>query len=118
MRWLDSMRAQNAYEYALKYSSSKRYGLNEDTVSAIEQCLVEGKAIAIQWLRSRLNSSGTVQVVYSESEVCVLEAESFLQNWPNIFTPGRDDAIILHNLTSEVVFYCHEDELEYGHRRV
>jgi hypothetical protein len=41
----------------------------------------------------------------------------FLAKWQDIFVPARDDAIVLHNLGAGVLFYCHEEELEYGHRK-
>jgi hypothetical protein len=31
-------------------------------------------------------------------------------------TASRDDVLILANDDDWVLFYCHEDELEYGHR--
>lgn len=117
VRWLDQEHAQHAYDYALKFSSPSRYGLNESTVANIEQHIIEGYSVADHWLKNRLNCRGTVQIVYSETEACVINAESFLQNWQQIFVPARDDAIILHNLDKTVVFYCHEEELEVGQRQ-
>lgn len=34
----------------------------------------------------------------------------------NLFVPGRDDAIVLHNLTGAALFICHESALEFGYR--
>jgi len=77
-RWLDQVKAKNAYEFALRYSSNKRYGLNEDSVSEVESLIIDSDPLAKQWL--------------------------------------NDDAVILHNLNKQIVFYCHENELEIGHR--
>jgi hypothetical protein len=116
VRWLSQEKAKNAYQYASKFSSSKRYGLNEVTVKGIDHLEIESYAVANEWLKSRIPSTGTVQVVYSESQVCILESGAFLANWQSIFTPARDDAIVLHDLEPTVLFYCHEEELEVGQR--
>lgn len=108
--------AKHAYEYALNFSSTKRYGLNEETVSAIDRIVIESYSVADQWLKNRINSEGTIQIVYSDTEACVVEAEKFLQNWKDLFVPSRDDAVVFHNLERTVLFYCHEEKLEVGQR--
>lgn len=115
-RWLEHERASNAYAFALKYSHPRRYGLNEGTVANIELHVIGSNTVAENWLKERLSAEGTVQVVYGDAEVCVLSAASFLRSWQSIFVPGRDDAVILHNVVDTVVFYCHEGELELGRR--
>lgn len=116
-RWLEPEKAQHAYDYALRYSHPKRLGLNEQTVSSIDRLVIESYAIAKAWLSSRMPATGTVQIVYSESDVAVMEAADFIGRWHDIFVPARDDAVVLHNLSSAVMFYCHEEELEMGHRK-
>lgn len=116
-RWLDASRAENAYNYALRFSADSRYGLSELTVSGIERLVIESYSVADAWLKSRMPSNGTVQVVYGEDEVCVLPALQFLEKWQHIFVPSRDDAVVLHSLSAGVLFYCHEEELEYGDRK-
>ena len=116
VRWLDNEHAKNAYEFALKFSDTNRYGLNQDSVNNIEQHIIESYSVADQWLKSRLCNEGTLQVVYGPDEVCVINSDEFLQNWQQIFVPSRDDAIIFHNLDKTVLFYCHEEELEVGQR--
>jgi hypothetical protein len=116
-RWLDPVHAKNAYNYALQFSAKRYYGLCETTVSSIEHLDIESYAVADAWVKARMSAEGTVQVVYGGSEVCVLPAAEFLANWQRIFMPARDDAIVLHNLSSGVLFYCHEEELEYGQRK-
>jgi hypothetical protein len=115
-RWFSQPKAQNAYDYALKYSSKKRYGLSAESISNIERLEIHSYRVANEWLKERLPNQGTVQIVYSESEVCVVSAEEFLAHWFEIFVPARDDAVIIHNLSTEVFFYCHEEELEFGFR--
>jgi len=112
-RWLS---AEHAYKYALSFSSTKRYGLNEETVSAIDRIVIESYSVADQWLKNRIDSEDTIQIVYSDTEACVVESEKFLQNWKDLFVPSRDDAVVFHNLERTVLFYCHEEELEVGQR--
>ena len=115
-RWLSAEHAKHAYEYALYFSGEKKYGLNENTVSNIDRIVIENHSVADQWLKSRINNEGTLQIVYSNTEVCVVDAEKFIQNWKDLFVPGRDDAIIFENPGQKVIFYSHEDELEVGQR--
>ena len=115
-RWLDLDRAKNAYNFALQFSHSQRYGLNETTVLGIEKLIIESPAVAKAWLKSRMPETGTVQIVYDDDEVCVIDTQDFIDRWHDIFIAGRDDAIVLHNLSRTVLFYCHEEELEIGQR--
>lgn len=75
-RWLDALRAKNAYDYALQFSAKTRYGLCEATVDRIEHLDIESRAVADAWLRRRLPIDGTVHVVYGDDEVCVVPAAS------------------------------------------
>jgi hypothetical protein len=116
VRWLSADAAAHAYEYARSFCSSQRYGLNEATVSGIERLEISSYSVAREWLKARLPASGTVQIVYSETQACVIDSSHFLDKWPDIFVPSRDDAVVLHNLESSILFYCHEEELEVGRR--
>ena len=117
-RWLDEKRAQNAYDYALKYSGKIEIGLNEETVYNIEKHIVSSESVAQAWVRQRLSNKGTVQIVYSPHEVCIVNAEDFLAKWISIFAPSRDDAMIIHNADTSVMFYYHEEWLYVGHRAI
>jgi len=116
-RWLDLVRAKSAYDYALQFGATRHYGLCKATVDRIEHLDIESYTVADAWLKDRMPADGTVQVVYGDDEVCVIPAAEFLAKWQDIFVPARDDAIVLHNLGTGVLFYCHEEELEYGHRK-
>ncbi len=118
IRWLDVEHAAHAYNYALGFSSNTRYGLKTDTVSDIESLIIESYSVADSWIKGRLSGAGTVQIVYGDDDVCVISAQDFLNTWQNIFVPSRDDAVVLHNLNESILFYCHEEELEFGQRRV
>lgn len=115
-RWLDAARAKHAYDFALQFSHKRRYGLDETTVIDIETHIIESQSIAKEWLKSRMLEVGTVQIVYGDEEVCVIEAKDFIEKWSDIFIAARDDAIVLHNLNRTVLFYCHEEEFEIGQR--
>jgi len=117
-RWLDLEHARHAYRFALQFSNKKRYGLDESTVDDIERHLIESPSVSHAWLKARVAAEGSVQIVYGEDQVCVIETKDFLDQWQNIFLPARDDAIVLHNLNRMVIFYCHEEELEVGLRNV
>lgn len=116
-RWLDAEHAKNAYDFALRFSDKGCYGLCSVTVDDIEHLDIASYSVADAWLKDRLPVEGTVQIVYGDDEVCVLSAEAFVANWKEIFVPARDDAVILHNLSAAVLFYCHEEELEFGYRK-
>jgi hypothetical protein len=77
-RWLTKDRAKNAYSHALKFSSDKRYGLNEQTTANIERHVIESRSVAKAWLRTRVRAEGTLQVVYGPDYVCVIDAAPFL----------------------------------------
>lgn len=76
-RWLDNEHSKHAYEYALRFSSREKYGLNPTTVSIIEKLIIQSYSVADNWLKSKISNKGTVQVVYSEHEVCVVSAQDF-----------------------------------------
>jgi hypothetical protein len=118
VRWLAPEKAKNAYQYASRFSSPEKYGLNELTIANIERLEIKSYSVATEWLKSRIKAIGTVQVVYGESQVCILGTDAFLKNWQNILTPGRDDAIVLHAEEPTVLFYCHGEEFEVGHRSI
>ncbi len=119
VRWLDDEHALNAFTYASTFYSTERFGerlLSVETVGEIERHVVRSATVAYQWLRDRFPSEGTVQVLFGKREVAVLDAKVFLSTWQDLFLPGRDDAIVLHNVENHVGFYWHEDELEVGRR--
>lgn len=116
-RWLDAEKAAHAYEFACEYVRPDRYGLREDRVAGFESLQIQSDSAASAWVAARFPAAGTVQIVYGPGEVCVIEAEVLRKSWLSLFVPGRDDAIVLHNLTEAALFICHESELEFGYRR-
>jgi len=116
VRWLSKEHAKNTYEYSIQFSSSTRYGLNEATVNEIKKLEIKSYSVAENWVISHLQSTGKVHVVFSEEEVFVLPTNQFLSNWHRMFLPSRDDAVILHSESKSILFYCHEEEIEFGYR--
>ena len=104
VRWLEPEKAKNSYQYALNFSSTQYYGLNPETVRDIEKLERYSDSVAKEWVKERLSSSNTVQVVSSDQLVFVIPADQFLENWQDMFLPVRDDAIILHNTNKTVMF--------------
>ncbi len=116
VRWLEPEKAKNAYQYALKFSSTQHYGLNPETVKEIVKLEKYQDSVAKEWVKDRFNTNGTVQVVLSDALVFVIPTDQFVENWQEMFLPSRDDAIILHNTDKTVMFLCHEEEIEFGQR--
>ena len=43
-----------------------------------------------------------------------MDSTFFVRNWQDLLMPSRDDAVILPEGRGVVLFYCHEDEFEFG----
>ncbi|WP_417763664.1 hypothetical protein [Shewanella sp.] len=115
-RWLDKPHAKHAYEFACSYSASDSYGLQPKKVQHIIQHQITSTSVASHWLATHFPNSGTVQIVYGSDCVCVVNTQDFLQHWDEIFMPGRDDALVIHNLSRVVLCYCHDQILSLGER--
>jgi len=46
-----------------------------------------------------------------------MDGSFFAENWQDLLCPSRDDAVILPDLGTGVLFYCHENTFEFGHRQ-
>jgi hypothetical protein len=117
--WAFEAEAQNIYSEAIKYASKTHYGLNEEEISTIEKISVEEPSQEIQeWLIHRIgDKSRDLTIVFGRDEVCKVRKEFFVENWQDIFYPARDDVLILPEIGDWVLFYCHEDEFEFGRRK-
>lgn len=117
-RWLDKIHASNAYVFGANFISNKSLGLNKYSVSLIIKHKIESTFVASNWMKKHFPNDGTVQVIFSEKEVLVMSTSHFLNRWLDIFVTSRDDAIIIHNNSNTVLFYCHEDWIEIGQRNI
>ena len=117
VRWLEPEHAKNAFEFAMAHCSKSPFGLSERKVSNIIKHKASSDAVATAWLEENFVSDGTVQIIYDAKDVCVASATDLLTHWNEIFLPARDDALVLHNLSRLILFYCHEEVIEIGERK-
>jgi hypothetical protein len=95
--------------------STSRYGLNKSRIRDIEQCDADNEEASgvDAWLAERCVGD-TVRVVYEPHEVFDAATRFFVDNWRALFCPSRDDVIIQSLDQDWVLYYCHEDEFEFG----
>lgn len=117
--WLDAGDARRAYDLVRLYDSKTHLGLNANTVSSVER-LEFGYDIttATEWLRARMPNIQEVVVVFGGDDCFQCSSSFFVKNWPDIFVPSRDDAMVYFSECLLIVFYCHENEFEVGQRIV
>jgi hypothetical protein len=53
-------------------------------------------------------------VVFDRHQVGRMGGDFFVRNWEDLLMPSRDDTVILPEDRGVVLFYCHEDEFEFG----
>lgn len=111
--WLDGVSAEAAYEQWIAYSSNDRYGLDDERVAAIEHADADDDHVIEKWLKERCEGN-IVRVIFGRDAVFVASIDFFLKNWRDIFCPSRDDALIINEENKWIMFYCHEDEFEFG----
>lgn len=117
LAWLEKTEALQAYADAIRFSSNTRYGLEPATVDQIEHKDADGACEATTiWLTERIGT-GRLRIVFGRESVVLASTDWFLQNWQDVLAPSRDDAIIVPESDNWVLFYCHEDEFEFGRRR-
>ena len=73
---------------------------------------------ATEWLRARMSGGQEVVVVLGGDDCFRCSNEFFIENWPDLFVPSRDDAMVYSTSSPFVLFYCHETEFEIGRRVV
>lgn len=114
--WLKRTRAAEAYDAALRYCASDRYGLNKTRISDLAIYQISNHAETTAWLRTHLQpEDGTLQVLFNRQKVCELQASDFFDAWFDFFVPASE-LIILQMSSDAIVMYHHEDILEAGHR--
>src|SRR5262249_43157280 len=105
-----------AYARASSYLSRTHYGLDTAKVRCVERLGVEDPGPeAREWLRRRIGEGGErLLAVFGSREGGAVRACFFLERWQDLFCPSRDDVVILPEEGAWVLFYCHEDEFEFG----
>ncbi|MFN0197232.1 MAG: hypothetical protein ACKVT0_10845 [Planctomycetaceae bacterium] len=116
LTWLDDSAAARTYTQAIEHNSHGHYGLKSSNFRQVERLDVDTTSDGgADWLTARVGS-GRVRIVFGRLDVCLVDASFFLANWQDMFCPSRDDVIVLPEMGDWVLFYCHEDEFEYGIR--
>ena len=115
--WLDQADASATFDRAMLLTSKSHYGLDPAAVTDIERLDVdEPSPEANAWLSRRIGD-GMVFVVFDRHQVCRMGGAFFVRYWQDMLSPSRDDAVILPEDRGGVLFYCHEDEFEFGRQR-
>jgi len=111
--WLTLTESSAAFDFASRFSSTEHYGLNSALTINIER--IDASIDAVDsWLTSRCVGD-FARVVFGREAVFDVSTQFFRNNWRDIFRPSRDDAIICSVDDTWVLFYCHENEFEFGH---
>jgi hypothetical protein len=119
VEWLSETEAALVYARAASYLSRTHYGLDPSKMVRVERlCADHPNPETEEWLARRVGQDGQrLLLVFDIQEVCVLRTVFFLEQWQNLFCPSRDDVVILPEKGAWVLFYCHEDEFEFGERK-
>lgn len=112
IHWIDSVAAKGEYEHWITLSATERNGLNAEKVASIERADAEAENID-SWLKKRCTGN-LILVIFGRDAVLETNIGFFLNNWRDMFCPSRDDALIVSETKSWIMFYCHEDEFEFG----
>jgi hypothetical protein len=119
LKWLTADEASRAYELALLYAAKTHYGLDTSTVIGIDRIVFDDDVSAAnEWLGVHVGAAEKLVVVFNEASCFRCGADFFLKNWPDIFVPSRDDAVIYSTASPLILFLCHENEIEAGQRIV
>jgi hypothetical protein len=117
--WLDAGAARRAYDLVGLHDSKTHSGLDGNTVGSVERFEFEvDVASATRWLRARVPEAQQLVVVFGEDACFSCSSVFFIENWPDIFIPSRDDAMAYSRDTPLILFYCHENIFELGQRLV
>lgn len=117
LAWLGDVEAAGVYDRAWRFVSKSHYGLDSSEVADIARLDVNDPGPeANAWLSRRIGGRSLL-VVFDRHEVCRMDGSFFVENWQEFLYPSRDDAVILIEGTSGVLFYSHEDEFEFGRGR-
>jgi hypothetical protein len=118
IEWLTEPDAVGLYRIGISFMSRERYGLDSVKVYGIEKLNVDEDGPGHSaWLASRLGRGDAMLLVsYEPKEACHVRTDFFVEHWRDLFNPSSDDVIILPELGEWILYYCHEDEFEFGYR--
>ncbi|MBL8891322.1 MAG: hypothetical protein JNL67_15180 [Planctomycetaceae bacterium] len=112
IHWMDDDPAKDTFEQWITFAANDRYGLHAEKVVSIEHADADEKAID-SWLETRC-AGDAILVIFARDAVLRTDIRFFLHNWRDMLCPSRDDALIVSPNKNWIMFYCHEDEFEYG----
>ena len=118
VEWLEGEASAKAWKVGQTLDSRDRYGLDAEAVSSSERVeFGDDSERAALWLgRSLAEVQGPLVVLFGPEEVFRVGKMAFLKAWPEMFVPGRDDAIIYSESDGWCCYVSHENELEVGWR--
>ena len=94
-------------------TSKSHYRLDTAAVTDIERLDVDEPGPEANAWPSRRIGDGMVFDVLGRHQACRMGG-FFVRNWQDLLSPSRDDAVILPEDRGVVLFYRHEDQLEFG----
>src|SRR5437773_723557 len=110
--WLSESEARAVYDRVTPLLSHDHYGLESTIVRDLQR--IPADAAAPDWLSSRIPRDESLLLIFGSREVCRIPSSAFHAHWRHLFYPSRDDVVIISERGGWVLFYCHEDEFEYG----
>ncbi|MCB1277714.1 hypothetical protein [Prosthecobacter sp.] len=110
--WLSESDARVVYDRVTPLMSRDHYGLEATAVRDLQR--IPADAAATDWLSSRIPQDESLLLIFGSREVCRVPAWAFHEHWQDLFCPSRDDVVIISERGGWILFYCHEDEFEYG----
>jgi hypothetical protein len=116
--WLPKEDAALVYASALAKTSNDHYGLDERfwKISARWDVDHVGEEEGRTKLAALLGAEDFF-VVYGEEEVFRVSSSVFISRWRDMFLPSRDDVVVIPPSEEWCLFYCHEDEFEFGKKK-
>lgn len=116
LAWLAKDDAKRVYDSASVKTSTERYGLDEQFWEIATRWNVSGNEEKDNAKLSSLLSEEFF-LVFGDNEVCRISRSSFIKHWRDMFVPSRDDVIVIPSSEEWCLFYCHDDEFEFGRKK-
>jgi hypothetical protein len=116
--WLPREESAFCYIRASTAISDKHLGLDEERWLVLERWRVED--FSEEEGQTKLKAvipDEEFLVVFDEEHVFRISRSTFLAHWRDMFLPSRDDALMISPSGAWCLFYCHEDEFEFGRKK-
>ena len=113
VHWLEEAEAAKTQARAEQLLSKSEYALERRHLRNLESTVAHPVQKATQWLKQRIES-GPLYVVFGEKQVCLVSHTFLLKHWQDMFMPSRDDVVVLPVSGKWVLYFSHEEDIEYG----